>query len=153
MCVGDWSSDVVLFRSYPERPPRNLHGDWPFLRPPERVPEVPVITREHLPQLFVTPWNVACQAPLSMGFSRQEYWSGWQFPSLEDRPNPGIELTSPSFQADSLPTESPGNVNLCLLLLRFAPKKMSFSLPICQIILKLEMKIGQKLELFRMKTL
>ena len=35
----------------PERPPSKLHGDWPFLRPPERVPEVPVVTREHLPQL------------------------------------------------------------------------------------------------------
>ena len=35
----------------PERPPSNLHGDWPFLRPPQRVPEVPVISREHLPQL------------------------------------------------------------------------------------------------------
>ena len=35
----------------PERPPSNSHGDWPFLRPPERVPEVPVISREHLPQL------------------------------------------------------------------------------------------------------
>ena len=37
--------------SNPERPPSNLHGDWPFLRPPERVPEVPVVSREHLPQL------------------------------------------------------------------------------------------------------
>ena len=37
----------------PERPPRNLHGDWPFLRPPERVPEVPVVSPEHLPQLEI----------------------------------------------------------------------------------------------------
>ena len=35
----------------PERPPSNWHGDWPFLRPPDRVPEVPVVSREHLPQL------------------------------------------------------------------------------------------------------
>ena len=35
----------------PERPPSNSHGDWPFLRPPERVPEVPAVSREHLPQL------------------------------------------------------------------------------------------------------
>ena len=35
----------------PERPPSNSHGDWPFLRPPDRVPEVPVVSREHLPQL------------------------------------------------------------------------------------------------------
>ena len=44
--------------------------------------------------LFVTPWTVALQAPQSMGFSRQEYWSGWSCPSLGDLPNPGIE---PSF--------------------------------------------------------
>ena len=35
----------------PERPPRNSHGDWPLLRPPERVPEVPIVSREHLPQV------------------------------------------------------------------------------------------------------
>ena len=44
--------------------------------------------------LFVTPWTVAYQAPPSMGFSRQEYWSGLPFPSLEDLPNPGIETGS-----------------------------------------------------------
>ena len=42
-------------------------------------------------RLFVTPWTVAYQAPLSMGFSRQEYWSGLPFPSPRDLPNPGIE--------------------------------------------------------------
>ena len=46
-------------------------------------------------QLFATPWTVACQAPLSMGFSRQEYWSGLPFPSPGDLTNPGIEHTSP----------------------------------------------------------
>ena len=51
------------------------------------------------------PWTVACQAPLSMGFSRQEYWSGLPFPSPGDLPNPGIELGSPAPQADTLPTE------------------------------------------------
>ena len=45
-------------------------------------------------QLFVTPWTVAHQAPLSMGFSRQEYWSGLPFPSPGDLPNPGIKLVS-----------------------------------------------------------
>ena len=44
--------------------------------------------------LFVMPWTVAHQAPLSMGFSRQEYWNGWPFPSLGDFPNPGINLAS-----------------------------------------------------------
>ena len=47
-------------------------------------------------QLFVTPWTLACQAPLSMGLSRQEYWSGLPFPTPGDLPNPGIELGSPA---------------------------------------------------------
>ena len=47
-------------------------------------------------QPFVTLWTVACQAPLSMGFSRQEYWSGLLFPSPGDLPNPGIKPTSPA---------------------------------------------------------
>ena len=54
---------------------------------------------------LVTPWTVAHQAPLSMGFSRQEYWSGFLFPFPGDLPNPGIEPKSPALQADSLPTE------------------------------------------------
>ena len=52
-------------------------------------------------QLFMTPWTLASQAPLSMGFSRQEYWSGLPFPSPEDLPNSGIEPRSPALQADS----------------------------------------------------
>ena len=52
-----------------------------------------------------TPWTINQQAPLSMGFSRQEYWSGLPFPSPGDLPNPGIEAGSPALQADSLPTE------------------------------------------------
>ena len=58
-------------------------------------------------QLFVTPWTVAYQAPLSMGFSRQEYWSGLPFPSPGDLPNPGIEPGSPAFQADALTSQPP----------------------------------------------
>ena len=54
---------------------------------------------------FVTPWTVACQAPLSMGFPRQEYWSGLPFPSPGNLPYPGIKPGSPVLQADSLPTE------------------------------------------------
>ena len=53
--------------------------------------------------LFVTPWTVAYQAPRSMGFSRQEYWSGLPSPSPGDLPNPGIKPRSPSLQADGLP--------------------------------------------------
>ena len=48
-------------------------------------------------RLFVTPWTVAYQAPLSIGFSRQQYWSGLQFPSPGDLPDPGIELQSPAW--------------------------------------------------------
>ena len=50
-------------------------------------------------QLFATLWTVAGLAPLSMGFSRQEYWSGLPFPSPGDLPNPGIEPWSPAWQA------------------------------------------------------
>ena len=59
-------------------------------------------------QLFATPWTVACQASLSMGFSRQEYWSGLPFPPPGDVPDPGTELRSPALQADSFPTELQG---------------------------------------------
>ena len=58
-------------------------------------------------QLFATPWTVACQTPLSMGFSRQEHWSGLPFPSLGDLPNTGIKQGSPALQVDSLPSEPP----------------------------------------------
>jgi len=56
----------------------------------------------------VTPWTVACQTPLSMGFSRQEYWSGLPFLFPGDLPNPGIKPRSPALEADSLLSEPPG---------------------------------------------
>ena len=56
----------------------------------------------------VIPWTVACQAPLSMEFSRQEYWNGYLLPSPRDLPDPEIEPRSPSFQADYLPSEPLG---------------------------------------------
>ena len=56
----------------------------------------------------MTPWTVARQAPLSMGSSRQEHWSGLPFPSPEDLPDPAIELGSSVLQADSLPFELQG---------------------------------------------
>ena len=59
-------------------------------------------------QLFATPWTVAHQAPPSMGFSRQEYWSGLPFPSPGDLPDPGTEPRSPTLQADALTSEPPG---------------------------------------------
>ena len=61
-----------------------------------------------------TPWTVAYQAPPSMGFSKQEYWSGLPFSSPGDLPDPGIEPRSPSFQADALTSEPPGNLCICV---------------------------------------
>ena len=60
---------------------------------------------------LATLWTVACQALLSMGFSRQEYWSGLPFSSPEDLPDPGIEPGSPKLQTDALPSEPPGKPN------------------------------------------
>ena len=63
-------------------------------------------------RLFMTPWTVAYQTPLSMGFSRQEYWSWLPFPSPGDLPDPGIEPGSPALQANTLPSEHcPTNSN------------------------------------------
>ena len=59
-------------------------------------------------RLFATPWTVAYQAPPSMGFSRQECWSGLPFPSPGDLPDPGIERGSPALQADALLSEPSG---------------------------------------------
>ena len=56
-------------------------------------------------RLFATPWIVACQAPLSMEFSRKEYWSGLPFPSPGDLPDAGVNPRSPALQADSLLSE------------------------------------------------
>ena len=58
-------------------------------------------------RLFATPWTVAHQAPPSIWFSRQEYWSGLPFPSAGDLPNPGITPRSPTLQADALTSEPP----------------------------------------------
>ena len=63
-------------------------------------------------QLFVTPWTIAHQAPPSMGFSRQEYWSGLPFPSPGDLPDSGIEPRSPALQADTLTSEPPGKPSI-----------------------------------------
>ena len=57
------------------------------------------------PTLLRPPWTIAYQAPSSMGFSSQEYWSGVPFPSPEDLPNPGMEPIFPALQTDALPSE------------------------------------------------
>ena len=86
---------------------------WVFSssQPPTPTPVVNYIY-QHLPlpviqsvRLLATPWTAACQVPLSMGSSWQQYWSGLSFPSLGDLSDPGIEPGFPELQADSLPPE------------------------------------------------
>ena len=87
------------------------------------VQKVKVKSLSHV-QLFGTPWTVAHQASMSMGFSRQEYWSGLPFHSPGDLPDPRIEPGSPALQADALLSEPPG---------KYAEvefKSSSFSLPL-----------------------
>ena len=68
------------------------------------------------PALFATPWTVAFQASLPMGFPRKEYWSGSPFPSPGDHPNPGIEPVSPALTGGFFTTEPPEKpILLCYL--------------------------------------
>ena len=91
---GMEGSSLPLIGMYP------LSVSLPFL-----PPLCCVLSHFSRVQLFVIPWTVACQAPLSMGFSRQEYWSGLPCPSLGDLPGPGIEPKSPAL-ADGFFTSS-----------------------------------------------
>ena len=68
-------------------------------------------------RLFVTPWTVAYQTPPSMGFSRQEYWSGLPFPPPGDLPNPGIEPRSLALQVDALLSDPPGKQSDNIIML------------------------------------
>ena len=79
-------------------------------------------------QLFVTPWVVAHQAPLLMGFSRQERLSGLPYPSPENFPDPGIETQSPVLQADSLLSEPPGKPQEGRTLVQFISKASGHSI-------------------------
>ena len=70
-----------------------------------------LFSHEVVSDSFATPWTVALQAPLSMGFLRQGYWSGLPFPIPRDLPDPGIELVSPgslALAADFFTSELPG---------------------------------------------
>ena len=101
-------------------------------------------------QLFATPWTVAHQAPLSMEFSRQEYWSGLPLPSPEVLSNPGIKSGSPTLRADALPSECKGHLQFnyvpnCIcdvssphfkpLIIFLISRNSSSTLPIAQAIL------------------
>ena len=73
----------------------------------QKVLIVKVLVAQSCPTLCDS-WTVAHQAPLSMEFSRQEYWTGLPCPSLGDRPDPGIKFEAPALQTDSVPSEPPG---------------------------------------------
>ena len=80
------------------------------------------------------PQTAAYQAPPSLGFSRQEHWSGLPFPSPGDLPNPGIEPGSPALQADALPSEPPGNLYLLadyLIIACVPAKSLQSCLTLC----------------------
>ena len=88
---------------------------------------------------LVTPWTIACQGPLSMGFSRQEYWSELPFPFPGDLPDPGIEPESPALQADSLLTELQGKILAILVTYCFItnrPQTLQFKTTIIIYFLK-----------------
>ena len=95
-------------------------------------------------RLLVTPWTVARQAPLSMGFSRQEYWSGLPFLSSRDLPDPGIESRSLALQSDSLPelslSELSGKPISALFLPTCYEAKQKSWLKICGILKKRKME-------------
>ena len=80
-----------------------------------------IVAESCLCDSFATPWAVACQTPLSMGFSRQEYWSRLSFPSPGDLPNPGIKQASRELQADSLCILTPFITKGIVLLLTMFP--------------------------------
>ena len=93
---------VYIYIAYIYRLPRWFSGEVKLVKLLSHV------------QLFGTPWTIAHQAPPSMGFSRQEYWSGLPFPSPGDLPDPGIEPKSPTLQADTLTSAPPGKPLLSL---------------------------------------
>ena len=96
---GVWQSYILSPCLY------NLYAEWSEVKWSEvKWSEVKSLSRV---RLFATPWGVAHQAPPSVGFSRQECWSGLPFPSPGDLLNPGIEPGSPALRADALPSEPP----------------------------------------------
>ena len=92
---------------------------------------------------FVNLWTIVCQAPLSMGFARQEYWNGLPFLSPGDLPDPGIKHSSPAVQVDSLPAEPQGKPkntgvgSLFLLQQIFSTQEWNWGLLHCRWILYL----------------
>ena len=85
-------------------------------------------------QLFVTPWTVACQAPLSVEFSRQESWSRVPVPTVGDLPNPGIKPALPALAGRFFTTEPPEGYTPALECLHLEKKKKSLCLKLAYII-------------------
>ena len=110
-------SNYTILHSY-----QQCVSDSDFLHPHQHQrSEVKFLSRV---RLLATPQTIACYAPPSMGFSRQEYWSRLPFPSSEDLPDPGIKPRSPALQADALPSEPPGkstSIGYCQLKKIFLP--------------------------------
>ena len=109
-CGSDHELLIAKFRLKWKKVDKNTR---PFRYDQNQIPydytvKVKVKSLSHV-QLFATPWTITYQDLPTMGFPRQEYWSGLPFPSPGDLPNPGIELRSPVLQADALPSEPPEN--------------------------------------------
>ena len=104
----NWSG--LPFPSPGDLPDPGIEPRSPALQADALTSEPPLRSDQSLSRvrLFATLWTVAHQAPLSMVFSRQEYWSGLPFPSSGDPPDPGIEPRSPALEADALTSEPPG---------------------------------------------
>ena len=106
--------------------------------------------------LFAAPWTVAHQVPLSLKFSRQDYWSGLSFPSPEDLPNPGIKPRSPTLQADSLLSEPLGKpIIVAKTMLKISNKIMLKNADVrieTQILLDPQIKRNRTISMFRKKT-
>ena len=105
----NWGTETKCKLCPPDRLPVCLPEFTPLIRSCSLERDIYKVKVKSLSRvrLFTTPWTVAYQAPPSMGFSRQEYWSGLPFPSPGDLPNPGIEPRSPALQAEALISEPP----------------------------------------------
>ena len=129
MCFGHtaWVYGITVPWSGIKPTPPAMKGWILTTGPPERK-KVKLLS--HV-RLFATPWTVDLQAPLSMGFSRQECWSGLPFPSPGDLPDPGIEHGSPALQADALPSKPPGKHNLWQRRWKYTMEKRQSLQPVC----------------------
>ena len=101
----DWATHIFTFRNLATSEKGQFYHWFMTLRV---VLTMKNESRSVVSDSAATPWTVALQAPESMGFSRQEHWSGWLFPSPGDLPNPGIKPVSPELAGGFFITESPG---------------------------------------------